>query len=406
MATAPATAVAANLPEKFVERILGDGNIPNPKGLLDALASGSPSVAIRHNKTKGCSRPSECCPVPWCPEGEYLTERPNFTFDPEFHQGLYYVQDPSSMALSVVIKSLNLSEPVCYLDACAAPGGKTTAAIDALPPDSFILANEADAARANVLCQNLMKWGYPNVAVSLGPAQKLAKLPAESFDIIAADVPCSGEGMMRKDPKAIEQWSPALVESCARLQFEIIEAIWPLLRPGGFLIYSTCTFARQEDEDNVNRFCTELGAELLPLPEMPGTVNGHFYPHLIEGEGLYIALMRKPGNSPRKPLSLKKAHIIQNGVGEEFELKGRNKIPTHALAMRCDFDPAEYPAVDIDLPTALSFLHRDSLTLPADTPRGITLLTYKSRPLGWVNNLGSRANNLLPKHLRILSQLP
>lgn len=405
METAPATAVAANLPEKFVERILGDGNIPNPKGLLDALASGSPSVAIRHNKTKGCSRLSECRPVPWCPEGEYLTERPNFTFDPEFHQGLYYVQDPSSMALSAVIKALNLSEPVCYLDACAAPGGKTTAAIDALPPDSFILANEADAARANVLCQNLMKWGYPNVAVSLGPAQKLAKLPAESFDIIAADVPCSGEGMMRKDPKAIEQWSPALVESCARLQFEIIEAIWPLLRPGGFLIYSTCTFARQEDEDNVNRICTELGAELMPLPEMPGTVNGHFYPHLIEGEGLYIALMRKPGNSPRKPLSLKKSHIIQNGVGEEFELKGRNKIPTHALAMRCDFDPTEYPAVDIDRHTALSFLHRDSLTLPTDTPRGITLLTYKSRPLGWVNNLGSRANNLLPKHLRILSQI-
>lgn len=211
---------------------------------------------------------------------------------------------------------------------------------------------------------------------------------------------------MRKDPKAIEQWSPALVESCAHLQFEIIEAIWPLLRPGGFLIYSTCTFARQEDEDNVNRICTELGAELMPLPEMPGTVNGHFYPHLIEGEGLYIALMRKPGNSSRKPISLKKAHIIQNGVGEEFELKGRNKIPTHALAMRCDFDPAEYPAVDVDRHTALSFLHRDSLTLPADTPRGITLLTYKSRPLGWVNNLGSRANNLLPKHLRILSQLP
>lgn len=404
--TALATAVAANLPEKFVERILGDPNIPNPEGLLDALASGSPSVAIRHNKTKGRFRPEPCDPVPWCDSGQYLAERPNFTLDPEFHQGLYYVQDPSSMALTAVIESLNLTEPVCYLDSCAAPGGKTTAAIDALPPGSFILANEADSARANVLCQNLMKWGYPNVAVSLGPAQKLAGLPSECFDIIAADVPCSGEGMMRKDPKAVEQWSPALVESCARLQFEIIESIWPLLRPGGLLIYSTCTFARAEDEDNVDRFRAELGAEVLPLPEMPGTVNGHFYPHLIKGEGLYIALLRKPGNAPRKPLSLKKANIIQNGVGEEFELKGRTKIPTHALAQRCDFNMTDYPRVDVDRQTALAFLHRDSLTLPDQTPRGIVLLTYKSRPLGWVNNLGSRANNLLPKHLRILSQIP
>ncbi len=400
-----ATAVAANLPEKFVERILGDPNIPNPQGLLDSLVSGSPSVAIRHNRTKGVQRPELADPVPWCAFGEYLSERPNFTLDPKFHQGLYYVQDPSSMAISAVIESLSLTEPVNYLDACAAPGGKTTAAIDSLPPGSFILANEADSARANVLCQNLMKWGYPNVAVTLGPAQKLAKLPAESFDIIAADVPCSGEGMMRKDPKAVEQWTPALVESCARLQFEIIEAIWPLLRPGGFLIYSTCTFAPQEDEANVARFCSELGAELLPLPSLPGTVNGHFYPHLIRGEGLYIALLRKPGNSLRQPLSLKKANVIQSGVGEEYEMKGRDKIPSHALIQRFDFNPDEYQLVEVDRQTALRFLHRDAITLPDGTPRGLTLLTFESRPLGWVNNLGSRANNLLPKHLRILQSL-
>ena len=400
-----ATAVAANLPEKFVERILGDPNIPNPQGLLDSLVSGSPSVAIRHNRTKGVQRPELADPVPWCAFGEYLSERPNFTLDPKFHQGLYYVQDPSSMAISAVIESLSLTEPVNYLDACAAPGGKTTAAIDSLPPGSFILANEADSARANVLCQNLMKWGYPNVAVTLGPAQKLAKLPAESFDIIAADVPCSGEGMMRKDPKAVEQWTPALVESCARLQFEIIEAIWPLLRPGGFLIYSTCTFAPQEDEANVARFCSELGAELLPLPSLPGTVNGHFYPHLIRGEGLYIALLRKPGNSLRQPLSLKKANVIQSGVGEEYEMKGRDKIPSHALIQRFDFNPDEYQLVEVDRQTALRFLHRDAITLPDGTPRGLTLLTFESRPLGWVNNLGSRANNMLPKHLRILQSL-
>lgn len=408
-AAATAAAVASNgLPEGFVSRVLADPAIPDPQGLLDALASGSPCVAIRHNRRKGCAPAPGADLVSWCARGEYLAERPNFTMDPRFHQGLYYVQDPSSMALGAVIDSLGLDAPVNCLDACAAPGGKTTAAIDALPDGSFVLANEAEPARAAVLCQNLMKWGYANVAVTLGPAQKLRKLPRGSFDIIAADVPCSGEGMMRKDPKAIEQWTPGLVESCARLQFEIVEALWPLLRPGGFLIYSTCTFARAEDEENVGRMVDALGAEQLPLPPLEGVVGGHFYPHLVRGEGLYMALLRKPGDAPAtRPLPKaaveKAAKVIQWGTGEEYELKGRTRIPSHALALRADFDPSGYPSVDVDLPTALAFLHRDALTLPGGTPCGPVLLTYDSRPLGWVNNLGSRANNLLPKSLRILS---
>lgn len=384
--------------------------IPNPQGLLDALASGSPSVAIRHNRLKGCAPARGTDVVPWCAAGEYLAERPNFTFDPRFHQGLYYVQDPSSMAIGAVIDSLGLTVPVRYLDACAAPGGKTTAAIDALPAGSFVVANEAEPARAAVLCQNLMKWGYADVAVTLGPAQKLGRLPEGVFDVIAADVPCSGEGMMRKDPKAVEQWSPGLVESCARLQFEIVEALWPLLRPGGYFIYSTCTFARAEDEDNVARMVAELGAEELPLPQMPGVVGGHFYPHLVRGEGLYIALLRKPGNAPARPLRPevleRAAKVIQRGVGQEYEPKGRTSVPTHALALRADFDASAWPQVEVGRTEALAFLHRDALTLPAGTPRGQVLLTHGGRPLGWVNNLGSRANNMLPKHLRILSDLP
>ena len=401
--------VATDLPAEFAARILADTEIPDPRGLLDALASGSPCVAVRHNRLKGCAPAPDADRVSWCDSGEYLAERPNFTMDPRFHQGLYYVQDPSSMALTAVIGSLGLDRPVNYLDACAAPGGKTTAAIDALPRGSFVLANEADPQRAAVLCQNLMKWGYDNVGVTLGPAQKLGRLPRGSFDIIAADVPCSGEGMMRKDPRAIEQWTPGLVESCARLQFEIIEALWPLLRPGGRLIYSTCTFARAEDEDNVDRICAELGAERLALPEMEGVVNGHFYPHLVRGEGLYMALLAKPGDSPAAPLTRraieKAAKVLQWGGGPEQEPKGRTTIPTHALALSAAFDPAPWPTVDVDRAGALAFLHRDAMNLPEGTPRGQVLLTYLGRPLGWVNNLGNRANNLLPKHLRILSAI-
>ncbi|MDE6428739.1 MAG: hypothetical protein K2K59_07275 [Muribaculaceae bacterium] len=397
------------LPEEFVARILGDSTIPDPQGLLDELASGNPCVAIRHNRLKG-SRPADGADlVPWCNRGEYLAERPQFTFDPHLHQGLYYVQDASSMALAAVIESLGLDRPVQYLDCCAAPGGKTTAAIDALPAGSFIVANEAEPARAAALDENLMRWGYPDVAITVGPAQRLGRLPEGCFDVIGADVPCSGEGMMRKDPKAIEQWNPGLVESCARLQRDILSAVWPLLRPGGYMIYSTCTFAAAEDENQVRWLADEFGAEVMELPPMPGVVNGHFFPHLVRGEGLFMALLRKPGDSVRPARRLtekdlaKVTKLLRYG-SIDTEPKGRDVIPSHAAAQRYDFDASKWPQAEVDRPAALQFLHRDAITLPAGTPRGLTLLTYDGRPLGWVNNLGSRANNLLPRNLRILSR--
>lgn len=397
------------LPEEFVARILGDSSIPDPQGLLDELASGNPCVAIRHNRLKG-SRPADGADlVPWCNRGEYLAERPQFTFDPHLHQGLYYVQDASSMALAAVIESLGLDRPVQYLDCCAAPGGKTTAAIDALPAGSFIVANEAEPARAAALDENLMRWGYPDVAITVGPAQRLGRLPEGCFDVIGADVPCSGEGMMRKDPKAIEQWNPGLVESCARLQRDILSAVWPLLRPGGYMIYSTCTFAAAEDENQVRWLADEFGAEVMDLPLMPGVVNGHFFPHLVRGEGLFMALLRKPGESvrPARRLTekdLAKATKLLRYGSIDTEPKGRDVIPSHAAAQRYDFDASKWPQAEVDRPAALQFLHRDAITLPEGTPRGLTLLTYDGRPLGWVNNLGSRANNLLPRNLRILSR--
>ncbi len=405
-----AVIVTNKLPDEFIARILGDDSIPNPEGLLDELASGNPSVSIRHNRLKGCRPTQDADIVPWCPQGEYLPERRAFTFDPAFHQGRYYVQDSSSMALAAVIESLGLENSVCYLDACAAPGGKTTVAIDSLPAGSFIVANEAEQARAAILDENLMKWGYADVAVTVGPAQRLGRLPEGCFDIIAADVPCSGEGMMRKDPKAIAQWTPGLVRSCAALQREIIESVWPLLRQEGYMIYSTCTFSHEENEENISWICSEFGAEKLRLPEMPGVIDGHFYPHLVRGEGLYIALLRKPGNSnPARPLTekeLAKATRLMRYGSVDSEPKGKEMIPTHALALRADFDFSGRQTSEVDRETALKFLHRDAITLPSGTPRGLTLLTYEGRPLGWVNNLGNRANNLLPKHLRILSALP
>lgn len=404
------------LPEAFRERILAQTpQIPDPQGLLDALSSGSPCVAVRLNRRKMtdadlASLPAD--PVAWCPLGRYLPERRPFTFDPAFHQGRYYVQDPSSMCIGAVIASLGLDAPVAYLDSCAAPGGKTTAAIDALPEGSFVVANEYDPSRADALVENITRWGAVDVAVTVGDTARLARYGEATFDVIAADVPCSGEGMMRKEPKAVEQWSPALVEQCAALQREIVGNLWPMLRPGGYLIYSTCTFSPQENEHNVEWICTELGAERLPLPlgSDMGVVDGHFYPHLVRGEGLFMALLRKPGGPLRPNPSvdekrLRKATKVALLGVERTELKGRDAIPTHRAVLATDWRRGSLPEVEVDRDTALAYLHRDAITLPADTPRGIVVLTYGDAPLGLVKNLGNRANNLLPKHLRILSAI-
>ncbi len=402
------------LPEALRERVFTQvPPIPDPQGLLDALSSGNPCVAVRHNRAKSAGPAAGADTVPWCPMGEYLPERRRFTFDPEFHQGVYYVQDPSSMCISAVISSLGLSAPVAYLDACAAPGGKTTAAIDALPAGSFVVANEYDPGRADALVENLTRWGAPDVAVTVGPTDRLARYGTDTFDIIAADVPCSGEGMMRKDRHAVEQWTPGLVSQCAALQRKIIADLWPMLRPGGYLIYSTCTFSPDENEDNVEWIRREYGAEILPLPfgEECGVYGGHFYPHKVRGEGLFMALMRKPGatisgNPAVNEKRLRKATAVAMWGVERTELKGRDAIPTHRAILATDFCRGSLPEAEVDLDTALAYLHRDAVSLPDSAPRGLVLLTYHDRPLGLVKNLGSRANNLLPRHLRILSAIP
>ncbi|MDE6316127.1 MAG: hypothetical protein K2L71_06655 [Muribaculaceae bacterium] len=402
------------LPEEFCRRILTQTPpIPDPQGLLDALSSGSPCVAIRHNRRKSSGQPHPAADaVPWCRLGEYLPERRQFTFDPAFHQGRYYVQDPSSMSIAAVIESLGLTGPVAYLDACAAPGGKTTAAIDALPEGSFVVANEYDSSRAEALIENITRWGATDVAVTVGPTDRLASYGAETFDVIAADVPCSGEGMMRKEARAVEQWTPELVEQCAALQREIIGNLWPMLRPGGYLIYSTCTFSPQENEENVEWICNRFGARRMPLPFSltEGVADGHFYPHLVRGEGLFMALLRKPGESlPPDPTinekKLRKATRVAIYGVERTEAKGRDMIPTHRAVLATDWQRGSLPEAEVDTDTALAFLHRDAITLPDTTPRGLVVLTYGGLPLGLVKNIGTRANNLLPKQHRILSRL-
>lgn len=286
-----------------------------------AAMTDPPQVSVRLNRAKPRAALADTPgaePVGWCQHGLYLPERPSFTLDPQWHQGLYYVQEAGSMFHGYIADRLfgNETRALRVLDACAAPGGKTTAVIDALPPASVMVANEWAPARAAVLKENLIKWGYPSTIVTCGDTARLSKL-RETFDLIIADVPCSGEGMMRKDTTAVSQWSESLVADCARLQREIAGNLWPALIPGGILIYSTCTFNRLEDEENVKWICEELGGETVEIDVDPSwgitgalTAEGEpdttmhcyrFLPGRTRSEGLFVAVIRKTSAGDSTP---------------------------------------------------------------------------------------------------------
>ncbi len=231
-------------------------------------------------------------PVPWAPEEAfYLRERPSFTLDPLFHAGAYYVQEASSMyagrLFECALDGLGRRTGLRVLDLCAAPGGKTTQLLSHLDETSLLVANEVVPARATVLAENVARWGCSNVAVTQSDPSAFTALRGW-FDGVVTDVPCSGEGMFRKDERAVAEWSPDTVRLCAARQRRIVGDVWPALAPGGYLIYSTCTFNRQEDEDNVDWICRELGGTCLEMR--------HFYPGEDRGEGFFAALIHKHGN--------------------------------------------------------------------------------------------------------------
>jgi 16S rRNA C967 or C1407 C5-methylase (RsmB/RsmF family)/NOL1/NOP2/fmu family ribosome biogenesis protein len=364
--------------------------------------------------------------VPWAPdEGFYLTGRPSFTLDPLFHAGAYYVQEASSMEVGRIfdraVAALGCASGLRVLDLCAAPGGKTTQLLSHLDAASLLVANEIVPSRATILADNVARWGRPNVAVCSSDPSAFTPLRGY-FDIAVVDAPCSGEGMFRKDERAVVEWSPDVVRLCAARQRRILGAVWPALAPGGFLLYSTCTFNRFEDEENVDWICAELGAECLE--------QRHFYPGEDRGEGFFVALIRKSGSyasgGPASPaLSVlekgslvkvfpaafvrdlarleKSLKVISSGVAVATR-KGRDLVPEADFALAvADVRSAalwHFVSIELTLEEALKFLSRDAVAFP-DAPRGYLLLTYKGQGLGFVKNLGNRTNSLFPSARRI-----
>lgn len=435
------------IPPGFVEEI---SNLLGPKA--DALVSAldeAPSVSYRINNKKISDAstvaksflPIESTPVPWCPDGFYLSSRPEFILNPLLHAGVFYVQEAASMVYQTIVSDLlsGMDAPVRVLDLCAAPGGKSTAMLNALSGDYLLVANEYDRQRVRILRENLDKWGDPNVIITSTNAESFGRLSG-FFDIVAVDAPCSGEGMMRREPVARSQWSEGLVNSCALMQRDILADVAPALAPGGYLIYSTCTFNTRENEANCRYIIEELGFRQVRDPE-------RFMPHERVCEGLFVAVFRKPEDvdvsalrragrasatkySPDwafvKPDGMEfrrygdtvfampeavasAVDILQaNGIKplsagvETGNAKGNLILPSSRQLLSTAFDRNSIPLVELGAPTAMDFLRRNSPVLQPDTPKGYVGLTYGGYPLGLVKNLGTRTNTLHPSEWRVV----
>lgn len=397
--------------------------------------------------------------IPWCGSGYYLTERPQFTFDPLFHAGAYYVQEASSMFLEQAFAKVMAgaeTRRMVVLDLCAAPGGKSTHLLSLLPEGGLLVSNEVIRSRSLILVENIAKWGRADCIVTRNAPEDFGKLK-QAFDVILADLPCSGEGLFRRDPAACGEWSVEGVKLCAARQRRIVRDVWDALRAGGWLIYCTCTFNTEENEENVARLANELDAEIIPVDVKPewniagslrhGIPACRFFPHRTRGEGFFLSLLQKRRLAPAtskdvspKTAVLPKAAAIKRlfATPDQFrffaagsriyalpevhaavyagyaqrlnilsagihagEWKGTDFIPSASLALSAEMHPDAFPAIELAYEEAISYLRKEAIRLPADAPKGYLLATYQHVPLGFMKNIGSRANNLYPPEWRI-----
>lgn len=452
------------LPAKFVERVLRELG-PDEGGALCRALTGEPSVSVRLNAAKGLAAPSGR-PIGWSSGGYWLDARPSFTLDPDFHAGRYYVQEASSQFVGHIVAACGGIGGGRVLDLCAAPGGKTTLYSTLAGRGGLVVANEIVRNRAAVLADNVRKWGVGNVVVTVNDPSQVARLEGW-FDAVAVDAPCSGEGMFRKDPDARGEWSEGNVKQCAARQDEILREAWRALRPGGTLVYSTCTFNRDEDEGALERMAAWAGDEIAESEETAvedawGIVCGRvgafrtfrFYPHRTCGEGFFAAVARKSfdaGGRVRAPKAGRTvfaavdrktagelARWVRNPGGMHFAAVADTCYawyaaqadavrtlsealpviysgvalgqvfkgvlkPDPALAFFDGMNRGALPAAELDDEETLRFLRRQDIAA-GGLAEGMNLVCSRGRALGFAKRIGARVNNLYPSSLRIIKQ--
>jgi 16S rRNA C967 or C1407 C5-methylase (RsmB/RsmF family)/NOL1/NOP2/fmu family ribosome biogenesis protein len=453
--------VSSLLPKAFLSSLEG---LPGyDAAAFDAVhADGKPVTSIRINPAKaGNAFPSEAMPVPWSSWGYYLKERPYFTFDPLFHAGAYYVQEASGMFLEQALRqTADIARPLRVLDLCAAPGGKSTLLQSVLSSGSLLVSNEVIRNRVGVLEENMVKWGAVGRVVTSNDPRDLSKLE-NYFDVIVVDAPCSGSGLFRRDPETIREWSPGHVQLCSGRQQRILSEVWPALRREGILLYSTCSYSREEDEDILDWVATGLDAtscrlQLAPewnIVETKGeqqTWGYRFYPDRLQGEGFFIGALRKNGGGDYRPprrsalpehpgkkeqemlrswirpeMSLfcfrhgTQLHVLPETLAPELPIlqsacylkragvtlgspSAKEFIPDHDLAMSTVIHP-DLPAIPLTHEQALYYLRKEEVRLET-SHRGWSLVQYEGHNLGWVKVLSNRWNNYYPTTWRILKR--
>lgn len=453
-----------HLPEEFKQHV---------RSLLPAEAEHffsalfhDPGLSIRLNPQKPTTAFQNETPVPWCSSGRLLRQRPRFIADPLLHAGTYYVQESSSMFLEQAVNAIKIIEnkPLRVLDACAAPGGKSTLLLSLMGEEDLLVANEIIKTRVSILEENLTKWGRSNVVVTNNDPRDIGALTS-FFDVIVVDAPCSGEGMFRKDTKAIDEWSDEHVRLCAARQQRILDDLLPALKPGGYLIYSTCTFNTRENETQVKYLMDKFGMRSVQLSALPewkirettaweqqALYAYRFYPHQVSGEGFFLACLQKGVQTDDTPVRIKQAVLPKVKPEDEIVLKGwlqhpekfvfniqqgnawalpvvhvhdmqllkghlyvkqmglqlgqiiKGKlVPAHQLALSVDLRTS-VPAIELNKIDALRFLRKETFPLNG-YPQDIYLMRYEGQGLGWAKVMPNRMNNYLPVQWRILKDL-
>ncbi len=431
-----------DLPEEFVQRMTEQ--LSEEASDFLATFSDTPPTSIFVHPDKGVGMGEEV--IPWNTKGRYLTERPSYVMDPHYHAGAYYPQEASSMLVGHIVSMMNLPSDAFCLDLCASPGGKSINILAALHEDSFLISNEVVRSRVGALKENLRRWGRPNSAITSAHPSKWSNAK-DSFDLILVDAPCSGEGMFRKGSNALNEWAIENVEFCAVRQSSILRDITPCLAPGGVLIYSTCTYSVQENEEMME-LAISLGLEpaTLYLPEewgfsRVGALANAFqaYPHKVRGEGFFLSVFRRPGEresqevqaeevgaEPPIPMKVPVGFYIHNEKGKHslrssrFEerlnrlpreigkidhglyigqMKGKDFIPGHEIAMTGLLKDCEL--IPLSNEESIRYLRKETFLLDESLENGWYLASHEESLLGWIKIAAGRMKNHYPKEWMI-----